>query len=88
MIIGLFIAAVALGIAVGLVADELLRGRDPRSRYVVVAGIVGALGGLIARRVVGPETVLLDALSALTGALLLAFLARVRMSATIAATGW
>ena len=84
MIIGTWIVALVVGIGVGLVADELIRGRDRRSRYVIVAGVISGLGGLIAGRASGSHGLPLEALTALVGAVLVAFVTRVRISAAIA----
>ncbi len=81
--IALIVAAV-VGLIGGAGADEALRGRDPRSWLVVVAGIVGAIMGLIARRAFGDDGLLIGGLTALFGALLLACGTRVRRSAAIA----
>jgi hypothetical protein len=47
MIVGSWIVALVVGVIIGLGSDELLRGRDPRSRYVIVAGALGGIAGLI-----------------------------------------
>lgn len=83
MIVSLIIGII-IGAAGAAVLDALLRGRDPRSFSVLVAGIVGAIAGVAMRRSVGNEGLLVEALTALLGALLLALAARVRISATIA----
>jgi uncharacterized membrane protein YeaQ/YmgE (transglycosylase-associated protein family) len=88
MIIGSWIAALVIGVVVGLGADELLRGRDPRSRYVVVAGAVGGVAGLIVQRSIGGNGGITDVLAGLVGAILVAFVTRVRISAAIAPTAW
>ena len=36
----------AAGLLAGYVADDLLRGRDPRATHVITAGLIGALTGL------------------------------------------
>lgn len=51
----LVIAALAVGLVAGAGADALLRGCDPRSVAVVIAGAVGAAAGLFVRRAVGPD---------------------------------
>ena len=78
------IVALIIGAIFGAVSDELLRGGDPRSTRVIVAGIAGAIVGLVARRASGGDGVLIEALTALVGALALAFVMRVRVSAVIA----
>lgn len=74
----------AVGLVTGAVSDELLRGHDPRATGVVVAGFVGAMAGLVLRRVNGNDGLLIGALSALVGALVLAFVVRIRLSAAAA----
>lgn len=77
----LVIAALAVGLVAGAGADALLRGRDPRSVAVVIAGAVGAAAGLFVRRAVGPDgEVLLPLLVALFAGMLAAFVVRVRIS--------
>ena len=83
MIIALIVATV-VGLLVGVGEDALLRGRDPRSWFVVAAGVVGAIAGLVARRAFGDAGLLIGSLTALFGALLLAFGTRVRRSTGIA----
>ena len=83
MIIALAIAAV-VGLVTGAISDELLRGRDPRATRVLIAGIVGGIAGLVLRRVSGDTEAVIGALSALVGALTLAFIVRIRLSASIA----
>jgi hypothetical protein len=83
MILSLVVVAV-IGIIAGATADELLRGRDSRSARVVSFGVAGALAGLIVRGAIGGEGLMIEALTALLGALLLAFAARVRISAAAA----
>ena len=85
MIIGSWIVALIVGTGVGFISDELLRGRDSRSRYVVAAGALGGVVGLIAQRTTGGTGGLTDALASVVGALLLGFVTRVRISAAIAA---
>ena len=86
MILTLVFAFVA-GVIGGAGTDELLRGRDPRSSLVIVAGLLGAAVGLIIRRAIGEDGVLVGALTALLGAVLLAFVVRVRLSVAIARAG-
>jgi uncharacterized membrane protein YeaQ/YmgE (transglycosylase-associated protein family) len=86
MILTLVFAFVA-GVIGGAGTDELLRGRDPRSSLVIVAGLVGAAVGLIVRRAIGEDGVLVGTLTALLGAVLLAFVVRVRLSVAIARAG-
>ena len=82
MMLSLVVTIVAgIGAAAGI--DELLRGRDPRSRRVIVAGIVGAIAAVTVRRAMGVDGALVDALSAFFGAGLLAFATRARTSATL-----
>jgi len=77
------IAALALGVVAGAGADALLRGHDPRSAAVVVAGVLGAMVGLFVRRAVGPVgESLVPLLVAFVGAMLAAFVVRVRISAS------
>ena len=83
MIIALAVV-VLIGVLAGAGADELLRGRDPRSARVIVAGLVGAIVGLVVRRETGSDGVLIGALSGLFGALLVAFIVRIRLSTAIA----
>jgi uncharacterized membrane protein YeaQ/YmgE (transglycosylase-associated protein family) len=71
------------GIVAGAGIDELLRGRDPRSRRVMVGGIIGAIAGLIVGRAIGNDGALLDVLAAFLGAALVAFATRVRTSAAL-----
>jgi uncharacterized membrane protein YeaQ/YmgE (transglycosylase-associated protein family) len=78
------VAACVTGVLVGVSSDELLRGRDPRSRRVMVAGIVGALVALAIRRSMGGDSWLLEVLTVLFGALVVAFATRVRISSTLA----
>jgi uncharacterized membrane protein YeaQ/YmgE (transglycosylase-associated protein family) len=78
------ISALSVGVIGGVGADELLRGRDPRSSRVIVAGVVGAIAGLIVHRASGGGGTLLSVLAALLGACLTAFATRVRVSAAIA----
>lgn len=73
-----------VGLVTGAVSDELLRGRDPRAMGVVGAGLVGAIAGLVLRRVSGTDGLLIGALSALVGALVVAFVVRIRLSGAIA----
>jgi uncharacterized membrane protein YeaQ/YmgE (transglycosylase-associated protein family) len=75
---------VAAGLLTGIISDELLRGRDPRATRVVVAGLVGAIVGLALRRASGNDGLVIGALSAVVGALVLAFIVRARLSATAA----
>ncbi len=82
MILSVVIALV-VGIVAGAGTDELLRGRDVRSRRVIAAGVAGAIAGLIVRRAMSDDNALIDALAALLGAGLVAFATRVRMSATL-----
>jgi uncharacterized membrane protein YeaQ/YmgE (transglycosylase-associated protein family) len=82
MIIAFAFVAV-IGLATGAVSDELLRGRDPRSRGVILAGLAGAVAGLVVRRGSGSDGLLIGTLSAFVGALILAFIMRVRLSATV-----
>ena len=78
LVLGIFIGAVA-----GASLDALLRGRDPSSRSVVAAGIAGALAAMVIRRAISDEGLLVEALAALAGALLIAFGTRARISAAI-----
>lgn len=78
------VVAAVVGILMGASADALLRGRDPRSRVVVAFGLAGALGGAAARYVTGSSDMLVLVLSAVVGGLLLAFIARARLSARLA----
>jgi len=82
MIVAL-IVALTTGLAAGAISDELLRGRDPRSNAVIVAGVVGGLAGFLAHRAMGSDGLLLGTLAALVGSLIVAFIVRVRMSAAI-----
>jgi uncharacterized membrane protein YeaQ/YmgE (transglycosylase-associated protein family) len=75
---------VAVGLLAGIISDELLRGRDPRAGRVVVAGLVGAIVGLNLRRASGNDGLVIGTLSALVGALVLAFIVRARLSAATA----
>jgi uncharacterized membrane protein YeaQ/YmgE (transglycosylase-associated protein family) len=86
MILTLVFALVA-GVIGGAGTDELLRGRDPRSSLVIVAGLVGAAVGLIVRHAIGEDGVLVGTLTALVGGVLLAFVVRVRLSVAIARAG-
>jgi uncharacterized membrane protein YeaQ/YmgE (transglycosylase-associated protein family) len=83
MIIALVIMLV-VGLVTGGVSDELLRGRDPRATGVVGAGLVGAIAGLVLQRMSENDGLLVGALSAFVGALVLAFVVRIRLSAAIA----
>lgn len=83
MIIAFVIASV-VGVAAGVSCDELLRGRDSRSSWVTIAGVVGAMGGFAIRRIAGGDDLLLEMLTSLVGALLLAFATRARISADLA----
>jgi len=83
MMLSLVVVIVA-GIGVAAGTDELLRGRDPRSRRVIVAGIIGAIAAVIARRAMGVDGALVDALTAFFGAGLLAFATRAHTSAALA----
>ena len=80
----MLISTVAIGVIAGAAADEVLRGRDPRSRRVMAAGFAGAVAGVVLWRAFGSADVLMDGLMALLGAALLAFAVRVRTSAAIA----
>lgn len=84
----MLIVALVIGVLGGAAADELLRGRDPRSQRVVIAGAIGAFAGLLVRRVagapVGGGDMVVSALMTFLGAALLAFVTRVRLSAAIA----
>lgn len=82
MILGV-IVAIAIGLVTGAGVDALLRGRDVASRRVIIAGGAGAIAGLIARQTMGDEGALIGALTTLIGALLVASVTRVRMSATL-----
>lgn len=79
MIVAFVVACVA-GVLAGMTCDELVRGGDPRSRRVLVAGIVGAIGGLAVRGTMDDHSLLLEVLTAVVGVLLLAFATRVRIS--------
>jgi uncharacterized membrane protein YeaQ/YmgE (transglycosylase-associated protein family) len=83
MIITVWIAAILIAVVVGLVSDELLRGRDARSMYVSVAAAAGGVVGLILQRMTGENGALVGLLAAVVGALLLSFVTRVRISAAI-----
>ena len=83
MILALVIMVV-VGLLTGIISDEILRGRDPRASRVVVAGLVGSVAGLALRRVAGSDGLVIGMLSAWVGALLLAFIVRVRLSAAVA----
>ena len=75
--------SVIIGVAAGAAMDELLRGRDRRSTRVIIAGLAGAIGGLLIRRASGGDDALIDAFAALFGAGVLAFVLRARISAAI-----
>jgi uncharacterized membrane protein YeaQ/YmgE (transglycosylase-associated protein family) len=82
MIVVLLVAALAVGLVAGAGADALLRGRDPRSAAVVIAGVVGAIAGLFMRRAFSAEgEILIPLLVAFFGGMLAAFVVRVRISA-------
>jgi len=74
---------VIVGIVCGAVTDELLRGADPRSAYVVGWGVLGGVVGMAIRVFSGPQGNTLIALSAAVGGLLLAFGSRARVSAQL-----
>ena len=69
-----------VGLLAGVSSDELLRGQDPRSRRVLVAGILGAIAGLAIRRGMSDDGWLVEVLAALFGALVAAFAMRIRIS--------
>lgn len=79
-----FVVACVVGLLGGVASDELLRGHDPSSKFVIAAGILGAIGALVVRRTVGGEGLLLEVLTVLIGALLLAFVTRARISSALA----
>ena len=83
MMLAVIVSAI-IGLIAGAIADELLRCGDPRSRRVVFSGVVGAIAGIIARAAIGGEGLMIEVLTALLGALLLAFATRVRISAAAA----
>ena len=77
------VAAAAAGVLTGAGADALLRGRDPRSVTVAACGLAGALAGAAIRYIGGTTDVLIVGLSSVVGGLLLAFVARARISARL-----
>ena len=80
----MLMAAIPLGALCGFAADELLRGRDPRASVVILAGVAGAIAGVLAHRWAGVDGgMVVDALWALAGAIALASAVRVRISAGI-----
>jgi hypothetical protein len=84
--ITMFVGVAVLGALAGASSDELLRGRDPRSRRVLAAGIVGAIGGLAIQSRMSDHTWLLEVMAALLGALMVASVTRVRISSTLASS--
>lgn len=78
------VGAVILGVLAGACSDELLRGRDARSRSVLMAGFVGAIGGLAIRSMMADRAWLLEILTALLGALIVAGATRIGISSTLA----
>ena len=82
MIVSLIVGAL-IGAVAGASLDSLVRGRDPSSRTVVAAGIAGALAAVMIRRAISDEGMLVEALAALAGALLIAFATRARLSGVI-----
>ncbi len=78
----LIIAVVAIGCLAGAGADALLRGSDPSSLAIVLAGLVGAVVGFPIRTAFQPNSGgLVQLLTALLRAMLAAFGVRVRISA-------
>lgn len=78
------VGAVILGVLAGACLDELLRGPEARSRRVLIAGMVGAIGGLAIRSTMDDRTWLLEVLTALLGALLVAGATRIGISSALA----
>jgi len=76
----LFIVLV-IGAVAGFVAGFLMRDRHPQSRWITVAGIVGAALAAGLRAVIQAPGLVVVLATALAGALLLSFAVRVSMFA-------
>jgi hypothetical protein len=81
--IATIVIVLAIGIVVGILMDALLRGRDPRSWAVTLWAVGGAVGAVTARFGIDSPGLLVVYLSAVAGAMLLAFAARARVSSLI-----